>query len=78
MGKNQQVIGIVILAAGLFILLGKWGVFAFIGGNLWPLIMFLVGRGVRPRPGENCTACYDGACRHADRLRRAVHADALD
>ncbi|TDL55673.1 glutamate synthase [Paenibacillus dendritiformis] len=45
MGKNQQLIGIVILVAGLFILLGKWGVFAFIGGTLWPLIMFLVGLG---------------------------------
>ncbi|MBG9793821.1 glutamate synthase [Paenibacillus dendritiformis] len=45
MGKNQQLIGIVIFAAGLFILLGKWGVFAFIGGTLWPLIMFLAGLG---------------------------------
>lgn len=43
MPRNQQVIGIAILAAGLFILLGKMGVFAFIGGTMWPLLMFLVG-----------------------------------
>lgn len=43
MPRNQQVIGIAILAAGLFILLGKLGVFTFVGGTMWPLLMFLVG-----------------------------------
>lgn len=43
MPRNQQVIGMAILAAGLFILLGKIGVFAFIGGTMWPLLMFLIG-----------------------------------
>lgn len=43
MSRNEKVIGIVILIAGLFILLGKIGVFAFIGGMMWPLLMFLAG-----------------------------------
>ncbi|MCE5167808.1 glutamate synthase [Paenibacillus profundus] len=43
MAKNQRVIGIVILVAGFIILLGKWGAFAFIGGTMWPLILFVIG-----------------------------------
>lgn len=43
MPRNQQAIGIAILAAGLFILLGKIGVFAFIGGKMWPFLIFLAG-----------------------------------
>jgi len=43
MPKNQQVIGIVLLLVGLFVLLGETGVFALIGGKVWPFLMFLIG-----------------------------------
>ncbi|MGZ9585040.1 glutamate synthase [Paenibacillus marinisediminis] len=43
MSKKEPIIGLVILAAGLFILLGKWGFFAFLGGTMWPLLVFLGG-----------------------------------
>lgn len=43
MSKKEPMIGIVILAAGLFILLGKWGFFAFLGGTMWPLFIFGAG-----------------------------------
>ncbi|WP_028544951.1 hypothetical protein [Paenibacillus taiwanensis] len=43
MSKKEPIIGIVILAAGLFILLGKWGFFSFLGGTMWPLFIFLAG-----------------------------------
>ena len=43
MSRREPIIGIVILAAGLFILLGKLGFFAFLGGTLWPLLMVLAG-----------------------------------
>jgi hypothetical protein len=43
MSKNQFAIGILFVAAGIFILLGKLGVFSFIGTNFWPLILILPG-----------------------------------
>ncbi|WP_229106435.1 glutamate synthase [Paenibacillus sp. 1001270B_150601_E10] len=43
MNRREPAIGIVIIAAGLFILLGKWGFFSFLGGTLWPLFVFLAG-----------------------------------
>lgn len=42
--KNQQFsLGIVIIALGLFILLGKLGIFQFVGSMLWPLFVLLPG-----------------------------------
>lgn len=43
MSKKEPMIGLIILAAGLFILLGKWGFFAFLGGTMWPLFIFIAG-----------------------------------
>lgn len=43
LNRKEPAIGIVIIAAGLFILLGKWGFFSFLGGTLWPLFVFLAG-----------------------------------
>ena len=41
--RNDLKVGILILAAGLVILLGQWGLFAFIGRLLWPLLLFIPG-----------------------------------
>lgn len=41
--NNKLVTGIFILAAGIVILLGKWGVFSFLGFTLWPLIILAPG-----------------------------------
>lgn len=41
--KNKLFTGVVILAAGLVILLGKWGVFSFIGTVFWPLLLLVPG-----------------------------------
>lgn len=41
--NNQKAIGIFILTAGLIILLGQWGVFAFLGRVFWPLLILLPG-----------------------------------
>lgn len=41
--RNQGVVGIFIIAAGLIILLGKIGVFSFIGHVFWPLLILLPG-----------------------------------
>ncbi|WP_017811815.1 MULTISPECIES: hypothetical protein [Paenibacillus] len=41
--RNQGVIAIFIILAGLVILLGKLGVFAFIGHVFWPLLILLPG-----------------------------------
>ncbi|GIP20506.1 hypothetical protein [Paenibacillus sp. J22TS3] len=41
--NNKLVTGIFILAAGIVILLGKWGVFSFLGFTLWPLIILVPG-----------------------------------
>lgn len=41
--NNKLMTGILILAAGIFILLGKWGVFSFLGKALWPLILLIPG-----------------------------------
>ncbi|ANF97712.1 hypothetical protein [Paenibacillus bovis] len=41
--RNQGVIAIFIILAGLVILLGKLGVFAFIGHAFWPLLILLPG-----------------------------------
>ncbi|GGH44952.1 hypothetical protein GCM10008014_06650 [Paenibacillus silvae] len=41
--KNEKAIGLFIVVAGLVILLGKLGVFAFVGRNFWPLLLLLPG-----------------------------------
>jgi hypothetical protein len=41
--RNEKAIGIFIVAAGIIILLGKLGVFGFIGLNFWPLLILLPG-----------------------------------
>ncbi|WP_433946117.1 hypothetical protein [Paenibacillus sp. SN-8-1] len=41
--NNKLVTGIFILAAGIVILLGKLGVFSFLGFTLWPLIFLVPG-----------------------------------
>jgi hypothetical protein len=41
--NNKRTTGILILAAGLIILLGKWGVFSFIGTVFWPLLLLASG-----------------------------------
>ncbi|ANS75137.1 hypothetical protein AWM70_11425 [Paenibacillus yonginensis] len=41
--QNKLTTGVLILAAGLIILLGKWGVFSFIGTVFWPLLLLALG-----------------------------------
>ncbi|WP_223070279.1 hypothetical protein [Paenibacillus caui] len=41
--NNKLTTGILILAAGIIILLGKWGVFSFIGAIFWPLLLLVPG-----------------------------------
>ncbi|MNI03948.1 hypothetical protein D3C76_1378400 [compost metagenome] len=41
--NNKLMTGVFILAAGIFILLGKWGVFSFIFKGLWPLLLLVPG-----------------------------------
>lgn len=41
--KNDMKLGVFIAAAGLVILLGKLGVFGFLGRALWPLIILVPG-----------------------------------
>ncbi|MEF2964699.1 hypothetical protein V3851_02565 [Paenibacillus sp. M1] len=41
--NNKLTTGIVILAAGIIILLGKLGVFSFLGKALWPLLLLIPG-----------------------------------
>ncbi|OWA36691.1 hypothetical protein B9G55_01005 [Saccharibacillus sp. O16] len=41
--NNKKAVGIFILTAGLIILLGQWGVFAFLGRVFWPLLILLPG-----------------------------------
>lgn len=41
--RNEKAIGIFIVAAGIIILLGKLGVFGFIGRHFWPLLLLLPG-----------------------------------
>ena len=43
MSNKQYTIGLAILAAGIVILLGKLGVFAFIGNIFWPLLILVPG-----------------------------------
>lgn len=43
MSKNQYTVGILFLFAGVVILLGKMGLFAFIGTNFWPLFVLIPG-----------------------------------
>ena len=43
MSNKQYTIGLAILAAGIIILLGKLGVFAFIGNIFWPLLILVPG-----------------------------------
>jgi hypothetical protein len=41
--NNSYALGIAIMALGIVILLGKLGVFSFIGSTLWPLFVLLPG-----------------------------------
>jgi hypothetical protein len=41
--KQSAAVGALVLAAGLVILLGKLGVFAFIGNVFWPLFILIPG-----------------------------------
>ncbi|RCX22798.1 hypothetical protein DFP94_101383 [Fontibacillus phaseoli] len=41
--NNKLMTGILILAAGIIILLGKLGVFSFLGKALWPLLLLIPG-----------------------------------
>ncbi|MDQ0088434.1 hypothetical protein J2T12_001840 [Paenibacillus anaericanus] len=41
--NNKLTTGILILAAGIIILLGKLGVFSFLGKALWPLLLLIPG-----------------------------------
>jgi len=43
MSNKQYTVGLAILAAGIVILLGKLGVFAFIGNIFWPLLILVPG-----------------------------------
>ena len=43
MSKNQYTVGLLFLIAGIVILLGKMGLFAFIGTNFWPLFLLIPG-----------------------------------
>ncbi|THF75620.1 hypothetical protein [Cohnella fermenti] len=43
MNKQSAAVGVLALAAGLVILLGKLGVFAFIGSVFWPLLVLIPG-----------------------------------
>lgn len=42
-GRNERAIGIFIAVAGLVILLGKLGVFGYIGRNFWPIVLLVPG-----------------------------------
>ncbi|GJM81309.1 hypothetical protein HMSSN139_38050 [Paenibacillus sp. HMSSN-139] len=41
--NNKLTTGVLILAAGVIILLGKLGVFSFLGRALWPLLLLIPG-----------------------------------
>ncbi|NMO94804.1 LiaF transmembrane domain-containing protein [Paenibacillus lemnae] len=41
--KRDLSLGLFIIAAGVFILLGKLGVFGFLGRTLWPLVLLIPG-----------------------------------
>ena len=43
MNKQSAAVGVLVLIAGLVILLGKLGVFAFIGTLFWPLFILIPG-----------------------------------
>jgi hypothetical protein len=43
MAKNNYSIGIVLIAAAVFLLLGKLGIFHFLGSLLWPLFVLIPG-----------------------------------
>ncbi|WEK53010.1 MAG: hypothetical protein P0Y55_10415 [Candidatus Cohnella colombiensis] len=43
MNKQSAAVGITVLAVGLIILLGKLGVFAFIGAVFWPIFILIPG-----------------------------------
>ncbi|KAA9007625.1 hypothetical protein F4V43_03830 [Paenibacillus spiritus] len=44
MSSNRDFkLGVFIVAAGLVILLGKWGVFGFLGRHFWPLLLLVPG-----------------------------------
>jgi hypothetical protein len=41
--KRDMKLGLMIIIAGIIILLGKLGVFGFLGRSLWPLVIFIAG-----------------------------------
>lgn len=41
--KNDMKLGLFIIVAGIVIVLGKLGVFGYLGRNLWPLVILLPG-----------------------------------
>ncbi|BBH21252.1 hypothetical protein Back11_25970 [Paenibacillus baekrokdamisoli] len=43
MSKNKYTVGLLFLFAGAVILLGKLGLFSFIGTNFWPLFLLIPG-----------------------------------
>lgn len=43
MPKNKFSAGIILLLAGIIIVLGKWGVFGFLGSIFWPLLVLIPG-----------------------------------
>src|SRR5690606_3207809 len=43
MNKNSYISGIIIILIGVFLLLGKIGVFSFLGSHLWPVFVLLPG-----------------------------------
>ncbi|WP_341282164.1 hypothetical protein [Paenibacillus sp. FSL H8-0537] len=43
MPNNKYSAGIIVLLAGIVILLGKLGVFSFLGSNFWPLLVLIPG-----------------------------------
>ncbi|MFS0727585.1 hypothetical protein [Paenibacillus sp. 1P07SE] len=43
MSKNQYTVGVLMLIAGVIILLGKLGIFSFIGTIFWPLFLLIPG-----------------------------------
>ncbi|QAY65401.1 hypothetical protein [Paenibacillus protaetiae] len=43
MPNNKYSAGIILLLAGIVILLGKWGVFSFLGAMFWPLLVLIPG-----------------------------------
>jgi hypothetical protein len=43
MSNNRYTIGLLIVSAGVILILGKLGVFSFLGNMLWPIFVLLPG-----------------------------------